>query len=201
MATAPTVQMRIVKNGGPTTKDTYKSYYSAGTSASEDWAKGELVCLVAGYIKRIGTFGTASTDSVNTDDLSAARYFITLEAHDASVYTHATSSYAAGDACEASQYVAVQEIMADTVLELQLCASSTTSPTIANLVTALATYDPCSLYKSASEIWGLDVDEGEDKGVFAVTDYASDYNWPTTITTTTGTKAVVQGRLINSILL
>lgn len=191
MATAATIQCKIVSGGGPITRDVFKAYYSAGTAASEDWSDGELLYLDGLYIKRIGTCGAASSDSVNTDDTgfsAAFRRFIAIGAHDAS-------------ADGASKHVAVQEILPTTVLEFQLAASSSTSPTIANLQTAMATYEPVSLYKSATDIWGIDVDENEDKGVFVVEKFASTYNWMTTATTTTGVKALVQGKFLQSLFL
>lgn len=186
MATAATVQMRIVKNGGPITSDVYKAYYSDGTSASEDWVKGEMLYLDAGYIKRIGTYGTADTFTTAGDSFNAAyKRFVALEDHDASDYT-------------AANYVAVQEIMSDTVLELQLAASGSTSPTIS--AAKVLAGDPLGAYLSATGVWGLDVDENS-AGFLTVVAYASDYNWMKCVTTTTGVQARCLVQLISTIIL
>jgi len=42
--------------------------------------------------------------------------------------------------------------------------------------TTLATNDPASFYKSASDVWGVDVDENEDKGVFNIKKFDTDIN-------------------------
>ena len=161
MATTATVAAVIVKNGGPITSDVYKAYYSAGTAASEDWKKGELLYLVAGYIKRIGTGESAA--EIDTDDTgldAAYKRFIALSDHDSS---------AEGK----SVYVPVQEITADTVLELQVSASSTTAPTQANVAQGTA----YTAYMSALNVWGLNVDGSGAKGIFVVTDKDSDTKW------------------------
>jgi|DEB0MinimDraft_10_1074344.scaffolds.fasta_scaffold00610_5 hypothetical protein len=166
MATPATIQIAIVSGGGPITSDVYKAYYSDGTAGSEDWKKGEPLYLDGGVLKRIGTSGTASADSVNTDDTgfgAAARRFIALADHDSS-------------AVGKSDFVSVQEITPESVVRVQVAASSATSPTIANLKTTLATYDPASFYKSAADVWGIDVDENEDKGVFNIKKFDTDIN-------------------------
>lgn len=186
MATTATVQMRIVKNGGPVTSDVYKSYYSDGTSASEDWVKGEMLYLDAGYIKRIGTYGTADTFTTSGDSFDAAyKRFIALSDHDSS------------DEGE-SVYVPVQEILADTVLEIQLAASGSTSPTIS--AAKVLAGDPLGAYLSATGVWGLDVDENS-AGFLTVAAYASDYNWVKCSTTTTGVQARCLVQLISTIIL
>jgi len=205
MATTALIPLRIVANGGAITSDKYKSYYSAGTAASEDWKAGEILYLDGAYLKRIGTAGTASSDSVNTDDTgfsAAYKRFLALVDHDSSLYDKDTGNKSKGDACTVSQYVTVQEILQDTILEAQIAASGSTAPTIALLKTAMATYDPCSLYKSAADVWGIDVDENEDKGVFKVTEFDSDTQWMKTETGTAGTNGtgrMVRGTLIASL--
>lgn len=205
MATAALVAMQIVSGGGPITKDVYKSYYSDGTAGSEDWKKGELLYLDGLYLKRVGTSGTASADSVNTDDTgygAAFRRFIALSDHDSSVY--ASTHPKAGQACTESQYVPVQEVYSTTVIRAQIAASSTTAPTIALLKTAMATYEPVSFYKSAADVWGIDVDENEDKGLFVVRKFDSDlfpFEAESGVAGTAGSGRFVEGTLKEALFL
>lgn len=161
MATTATKQLRIVANGGPITKDVYKAYYSDGTAASEDWKAGELLSLVSGYLKRCISAGSAAKADTDDAPLDAAyKRFIALTDHDSS---------AAG----AAAFVSVQEILDDTILEIQVAASSTTAPTQANVSQGVA----YGAYKSASDVWGLDVDESGAKGIFVVVNKDADlYN-------------------------
>jgi len=186
MATAATVQMSVVSNGGPITKDVYKSLYSAGTSASEDWVKGEMLHLKDGFITRIGTFGTADAFTTGGDSFDAAyKRFIALEDHDASAFGK-------------SVYVAVQEVRPETVLEIQLAASGSTAATL-----AAAKYlqgKPMGVYLSASGIWGLDVDVNA-AGILVPTKSAADYNGPKITTATTGVGARSLVQLIASVIL
>lgn len=186
MATAATVQMRIVSNGGPITSDVYKSYYSAGTAASEDWKKGEMLYLDAGYIKRIGTSGTADAFTTAGDSFDAAyKRFIALTDHDSS---------AEGE----SVYVSVQEVLPETTFEIQLSSSASTTPTLG--AAKVLQGDPLGVYMSASNVWGLDVDVNSD-GIFTVMSKASDYNWSTTTTSTTGVNAKARVQLIRTVIL
>ena len=45
MTTAATRQPRIVSGGGPITSDSHQAFWSAGTSASEDWVRGEILAI------------------------------------------------------------------------------------------------------------------------------------------------------------
>lgn len=197
MATKATSPMRICRNGGPVTKDVYKAYYSAGTAANEDWSAGELLYLDANVIKRIGTFGTAA--QIDTDDgglNGAYRHFIALDDHDAS-------------ADAKSDYVSVQEVLNDTELEVQLGASSSTAPTVANARTTLASVNVLAIYKSdgsgssGRDCMAADVDTSS-KGVLAVIDFDDDTEWmksETGVAGTDGTGRKVRCKLIQSVQL
>jgi len=171
MATTATCAVKIVKHGGPVSKDVYKAFYSAGTATSEDWVKGELLYLVAGYLKRIGTGGSAA--EVDTDDTgyaTANKRFMALTDHDSSVEGE-------------SVFVAVQEITSDTVLELQVAASSTTAPTQVNVAQGTA----YTAYMSDDNVVGLNVDGSGAKGLFVVTDKDSETKWMIADTGVAGT--------------
>jgi len=171
MATTATVAVKIVKHGGPVTKDVYKAFYSDGTAASEDWKKGELLYLVDGFIKRIGTSGSAaSVIATTTGYTTGAKRFIALTDHDSS---------AEGE----SVFVAVQEVTSDTVLELQVAASSTTAPTQANVAQGTA----YGAYMSATNVVGLDVDVSGATGLFVATDKDSETKWMIADTGVAGT--------------
>ena len=198
MATAATVQARIVKNGGPITKDLYKAYYNDGTAAKEDWKRGELVYLDAtGVIARgdatltNGTLGTAKAlakDASNDAFGQARRWFIALEDHDSS-------------AEGASVYVAVQEILSDTVLEVQLNANSTTAPTQENVLNGQI----YGGYLETTGVWGLNVDDADaSNGVLVVQDKDSDVKWSIAETGTAGTDGsglFVRVKLLDTVLL
>lgn len=161
MATTATQCLRVVKNGGPITKDVYKAYYNDGTAASEDWKRGELLYLDAGFLKRIGTAGSAA--QIDTDDTglgAAYKRFIALEDHDSS---------AVGKA----DYVSVQEIGVDSVLEIQAANSDIAAPAMTSFLAGVA----YASYKSASDVWGCDMYESGAKGIFVVADKDSDTEW------------------------
>jgi hypothetical protein len=196
MATAATIQPRIVSGGGPITNDVHRAFYSAGTSASEDWARGEILTLRLGFIYRIGTFDTAG--QLDTDDAgfsSALRHFIALTDHDSSAFG-------------ATSYVAVQEITNDTVLEFQLANSAGNDADIDQLNTVLASREAMAIYKSAAasgatpgNVWGVDTEDATTKGVIVIEQKGSDYQWMRQSTSTTGVNAKVYGRLIQSVQL
>lgn len=101
------IKPRIVKNGGPITNLSYKSYYSSG-AAGEDWEAGDWLQL-----RDDGTV-TKSTDSSGIGTGGTNVRFIALSDHDSS---------AEGK----SVFVPVQAITQDTVFRGQLGASSTGS--------------------------------------------------------------------------
>lgn len=194
MATTATTQIRIAKNGGPITKDVYKSYYSDGTAAKEDWKKGELLHLSAtGKIARAdgaegsGAYGTATALDNDAPWDAAHKWFIALSDHDSS---------AEGK----SVYVPVQEITADTVFEIQLAASSTTAPTQANVLLGVDGY---GAYTSTTGVWGLDVDDASN-GMFVVVAKSSDYKphqSETGVAGTNGSGSFVFAKLVGNIIL
>jgi hypothetical protein len=198
MASTATVQARIVKNGGPKTHELYQAYYNAGTSATEDWARGELVFLdQTGVIARgdgtltNGTFGTATAlalDTANDAFATPRRWFITLEDHDSS-------------AEGASVYVAVQEILSDTVLEVQLAATGATAPSQANVLNG-QTYGGIS---EATGVWGLNVDDADaTNGIMVVQDKDADTAWmvaETGAANTNGSGSYVRVKLVDTILI
>jgi hypothetical protein len=198
MATAATVQAKIVKNGGPVTSDQYMAYYNDGTSAKEDWAVGELVYLdQTGVIARgdatltNGTFGTAKAlalDATNDAFATPRRWFIAMTDHDSS---------AEGE----SVYVSVQEILSDTVLEVQLNASGSTAPTQANVLNG-QTYGG---YLETTGVWGLNVDDADaTNGIMVVQDKDSDTAWMVDETGAAGTDGsglFVRVKLLDSLLI
>jgi len=197
MATTATVQARIVKNGGPITSDVYKSYYLDGTAAKEDWAKGELVYLDAtngaivrgDYTVTNGTFGTAAavnTNASNDPVSEARRWFVTLAGHDSS---------AEGK----SVYVALQEILTDTVLEFQCAASSTTAPLMASYEAG----QKYGAYVSATGVWGIDIDIEGAYGFLVVQDKDSDTKWmvaESAVAGTAGSGKFVRAKFLGSLL-
>lgn len=188
MATTATQCLRVVKNGGPITKDVYKAYYNDGTAASEDWKRGELLYLDAGVLKRIGTAGSAA--QIDTDDTglgAAYKRFIALEDHDSS-------------AVGKSDYVSVQEIRTNTVLEVQASASSTTQPLMATFTAGVA----WAAYKSATDVWGIDVEESGAKGIFVVVDKDSDTEWvkaESAVAGTAGSGRKIRATLVQALFL
>lgn len=194
MATTATKQIRIVKNGGPITSDVYMAYYSAGTAATEDWCKGDILHLSAtGKLARAdgaegsGVYGTATALDNDAPWDAAHKWFIALSDHDSS---------AEGK----SVYVPVQEITADTVFEIQLAASSTTAPTQANVLLGVDGY---GAYTSTTGVWGLDVDDASN-GMFVVVAKSSDYSpfiAETGVAGTAGSGSMVYAKLVGNIIL
>lgn len=153
---AITINPAIVRNGGPITSDVYKSH------ATNLWTKGTLLKLASGLLTPCVDTSSASAE-IDTDDTgtSGVRLFIALEDH-----------LTAG-----TVFVSVQEITADTVIEAQLLASSTTDPTSAN-VSKGASYTGYQIDTGSnhgSGLWGIDVDD-TTKPVFNVVDVQSNYN-------------------------
>ena len=145
---AITVAPRAVRNGGPITKDVYKSH------ATQLWTTGALLKLASGLLQPVVDTSAGGAE-IDTDDTgTGVRLFLALENH-----------LTAG-----SVFVAVQEIKADTELELQLLASSTTDPTTANvskgssyvgyqLTGASQVIDGTTYTIHGRGVWGLDVDD------------------------------------------
>lgn len=150
-----TTSPQIVKNGGPITKDTYKSH------ATQLWEKNALLKLSSGLLTPVVDTSGGSAE-IDTDDTgtSGARLFIALE-------DHTTAG---------SVYVAVQEILADTIIELQLlnagagdCAASDVSKgtSYTGYQIDTGTYD-------GSKLWGIDVNDTTNP-VFNIVDVQTDY--------------------------
>jgi len=194
MATTATVPLRIVKNGGPITSDVYKAYYNDGGAADEDWKKGELLHLSAtGYIARAdgaegsGVYGTATALDNDAPWDAAHKWFIALSDHDSS---------AEGK----SVHVAVQEIMADTVLEIQCAASGATAPDCSALLQGVDGY---GAYTSTTGVWGLDVDDASN-GMFVIVDKDDDlfpFKAGVAAAGTNGSGDFVRVRLVSNIIL
>jgi hypothetical protein len=193
MATAGTVQLRIAKFGGPVSSK-YEAYYNDGTAATEDWKAGEILYIHGGKLSRgdatqgngqLGTAKVVATGSSNTIFGAAQQLFIALEDHDSSDEG-------------ASVKVSAQEIRQDTVFEIQVGASSTTAPTMAN-VTVGGTY---GAYVDTAGRWLLDVDDSST-GIFVVIDKDSDTKWmksETGVAGTAGSGRTVRVRLLDSVI-
>jgi hypothetical protein len=152
---AITVSPQIVKNGGPITKDVYKSH------ATQLWQRGSLLELASGLLTPVTdtSSGSAGIDTDGTGT-SAALLFVALEDH-----------LTAG-----SVFVAVQQILTDSVLEMQLLASGSTDPKSANVSqgTAYAGYQIDGGTMDGTALWGVDVDN-TTKPVFRIVDVQSNY--------------------------
>jgi hypothetical protein len=93
---------KVVKNGGPITSDVYKSH------ATNLWTRGALLKLASGLLTPVVDTSSAAAEIDQADTgATGIRPFIALEDH-----------LTAG-----SVFVSVQEIMPDSVLELQVLAS------------------------------------------------------------------------------
>lgn len=136
---AITISPKIVKNGGPITKDVYKSH------ATDLWSKGALLKLSSGLL--VPCVDTKGGDAeIDTDDIAALRLFLALSDH----------------LTEESVFVAVQELTPSTVLEVQILASSTTAPRSAGVSNGTGYAGYQLQYSAAVEgngLWGLDVDD------------------------------------------
>lgn len=105
------IQSRIVAKGGPITHLRYKSYYSDG-SAGEDWSAGDFLRLV-----NDGTV-TKCLDSGGIGTGAKGIRFLAVADHDSSEYGK-------------SVFVAVQEITADTQIEMQVHHDTPASAVVA----------------------------------------------------------------------
>lgn len=207
MATYATIPIRIVKNGGPITKDVYKSYYDDGGAANEDWKAGEILHLSAtGKLARSdgaegsGTYGTAATLDNDAPWDAAHRWFLALTDHDSNTWDKTDDVHTKGDSCAESQYVAVQEILSDTVLEIQCAASSSSAPDCTALLQGVDGY---AMVVSASGVWGLDVDDASN-GMFVLLEKQDDiYPSKTSaaVASTNGSGDIVWVRLVGNIIL
>jgi len=96
---------KVVKNGGPITSDVYKSH------ATDLWTRGALLKLSGGLLEPVVDTSSAAAE-IDQDDIGTVgiRPFIALEDH-----------LTAG-----SVFVSVQEIMPDSVIELQVLSPAGT---------------------------------------------------------------------------
>lgn len=168
---AITENPRIVRFGGPITKDVYR------THATQLWLKGTLLEITSGLLLPV-VDTKAEAAEIDTDDTgTATRLFIALEDH--------TSA--------GTVFHAVQEILSDTVIEATLCATASTDPTGANVAIS-GSYTGYQLRNAAYEgtgLWGIDVDD-TTKPVFRVIDAQSNYEPHTTTTTEDYVKVLVK---------
>jgi len=162
-AIAIKVAPSIVKNGGPVTKDVYKAV------TNMTWKKGALLKFSAAggqegrlepVVDSIGGGVEIDTDDTGTN----TRLFVALE-----------DQLVAG-----SGFVAVQEVMSDTVFELQ-GLNSGSGTTALNSQFVLGKKHECYALQDAavngSGLWGVDVEEaGDAKSICVVIDRASNYN-------------------------
>lgn len=151
---AITTSPRIAKNGGPITSDVYKSH------ATNLWEKNALLKLSSGLLTPVVDTNAASAE-IDTDDTgTGVRLFLALEDH-----------LTAG-----TEYVAVQEILADTIIELQLlnagagdCAASDVAKG-----TSYTGYQIDNGTMHGSGLWGIDVNDTTNP-VFNIVDIQTDY--------------------------
>lgn len=175
---AITKNARIVRSGGPITSDVYKSH------ATNLWTAGSLLKLASGLLTPcVDTSGGAA--EIDTDDTgtSGVRLFLAIDDH-----------LTAG-----SDFVSVQEITRDTVLELQICASGSTAPTTANVAkgTSYTGYQLDGGSNHGEGVWGLDCDD-TTKPVFNVIDVESNFNPHNSAST--GNYALVWVKVLGAIL-
>lgn len=150
-----TKHARIVKNGGPITSDVYKS------NATSTWTAGALLKLVNGALQHcVDTSGGGAALTTAHTGSSNARLFIALDDHKTA----------------GAEFVSVQEIRPNTILELQICATGSTDPKPAN-VTKGANYSAYQIGTAGingNGVWGLNVD-GTSNAFLNVIDVES--NW------------------------
>lgn len=181
MGVAISKHLRIVKGGGPITNDVYK----AGATAT--WRAGSLLKLSGGSLVPVkNTSGGAAGVTTADTGASNARLFIALD-------DHPTAS---------AEFVSVQEILPDTVLELQVCASSSNNHTPANVVkgqtyAAYQLQDTQTPIAQGSGVIGLDRDVTTN-GFLNVIDVESNWN-PHKVQPSTA-YAKVWAKVIRSIL-
>ena len=147
---AITVQARIVKNGGPITSEVWKG------DGSNVWKKGKLLKAANGTVAPVLILGS-SPATLDTDDTGTAnaKLFIALSDVDSAT----------------SEFVPVQEIKSDTILQVRLGASSSTDPKAATALKG----DVYALYQLATGIWAVDVDN-TTKPVVQVVDIEQDFD-------------------------
>lgn len=153
--TAITVSPRIVYGGGPITSDVYKSH------ATNLWERGALLKLASGLLTPCVDSSGGSAE-IDTDDTgTGVRLFIAVEDH-----------LTAG-----SVFVAVQEILPETVIELQILGSGSTNPTSTNVAKGgqYTGYQIDNGTMHGSGIWGLDVDD-TTKPILSVIDVQTNYS-------------------------
>jgi len=152
---AITVSPQIVKNGGPITKDVYKSH------ATQVWERGALLKLASGLLTPVVDTSKTSAE-IDTDDTgtTGARLFVALDDH-----------LTAG-----TVFVAVQEIQADSIIEIQLLNAGAGNATSADVAkgTAYAGYQIDTGTVDGSALWGIDVNDTTNP-VFSVIDVQSNY--------------------------
>jgi hypothetical protein len=150
-----TTSPAIVKNGGPITKDTYKSH------ATNLWEKNALLKLSSGLLTPcVDT--NASSAEIDTDDTgsSGARLFLALEDH-----------LTAG-----SEFVAVQEILSNTIIELQLLNAGSGDCAASDVAkgTSYTGYQIDNGTMHGSGLWGIDVNDTTNP-VFNIVDVQTNY--------------------------
>lgn len=149
--------LKIVANGGPITSDVYKG------DNSKTWKAGSLLKLSGGALT-VCVDGSEGNVTLDTDatGASGARLFLALE-----------DQLTAG-----TNYCSVQEIQSDTIIEADLCASSSGTPTAAN-VSLGASYALFQLDKGTLDAYGIvgvDVDN-TTKPVANIVAKQTDYEW------------------------
>lgn len=148
----PTLNPTIVKNGGPITSDVYKSH------ATNLWTKGCLLKLASGLLTPCVDTSSGNAE-IDTDDTgtSGIRLFIALENH-----------LIAG-----SVFVAVQEIKANTIFELQVVNSAADTFTV-DKGTSYTGYQVDTGTHAGSGLWALDAGD-TTKPILNVVDIQANY--------------------------
>lgn len=166
-----TKAIRIVANGGPATKDVYQA------NSGQTWKAGSLLKLTSGKLSVcLDTSGGAATLDTDDTGTAAARLFLAL-------CDHPEIDQGTGDIPVvplATDFVSVQEIHDDTILEAQMCAagSEATDGTEAVKGGSFALYQladtESSPYKGSGVI-GVDIGN-TTKPVVNIIDVAPNYD-------------------------
>ena len=176
---ANTYGPQIVANGGPITKDVYQSH------ATELWLKGSLLYFESGLLAPVVDTKSGAAE-IDTDDTGSAgvRLFLAME-------DHITTGTA---------FVAVQEILNDTVIEIQIVASGSTDPSTGQVSQGgqYTWYQAQNTSYEGTFLIGMDVDDST-KPIFNVTALQSDYEW-TRDAAGTDDYGTVRGKIISTIL-
>lgn len=164
--------LRIVSGGGPVTKDVYQA------NSGQTWKAGSLLKLTSGKLSVcLDTSGGAAILDTDDTGTSGARLFLAL-------CDHPEIDQGTGDIPVVplgSNFVSVQEITDDTLLEAQMCAAGSEATDGTALVKGVS----FSLYQlqdtesspyKGSGIIGVDIGTSDAKSIANVIDVATNYD-------------------------